>query len=94
MLLFALLHAELEALLFLIGVPLPSQPTCGLLHRLSLLREGLLGLGAHRWLLQRLRRFALAALRVSGHFWLVGIFSANKRELLPFAHDELQDFLI
>ena len=94
MLLFALLHAELEALLLLIGVPLLSQSPCRLLYRLSLFREGLLGLGAHRGPFQLLRRVALAALRVSGHFWPVGLFSANKRELLPAAHDELQDFLI
>ena len=94
MLLFALQFSLLEARLRLIRAALASCLSRFPLHRLPLIRERLLRLGAHRRLLEGLRRLAGAAFGVPRGLSCLCRFVAEELELRPFACNELQDFLI
>ena len=94
MLLFALQLSLLEARLRLIRATLASCLSRFPLHRLSLIRERLLRLGAHRRLLKCLRRLAGASLGVLRGLACFSGLVAEERELLPFACNESQNLLI
>lgn len=94
MLLLALLLPLLEARLRLVRAALASCADRLSFHCLPLTCERLLRLGAHRRLLKGLRRLAGAALGVPSGLSRLCRFIAEERELLPFADNELQDFLI
>ena len=65
-----------------------------LFHGLPLIRERLLRLGAHRWLLKGFGCLASASLGVSRGLARLRRLVAEERELLPFAYNELQDLPI
>lgn len=94
MLLFALQFSLLEARLRLIRATLASCLSRFPLHRLPLIRERLLRLGAHRRLLKCFRRLAGASLGVLRGLARLGWIVAEERELRPFADNESQDLLI
>ena len=94
MLLFALQFSLLEARLRLIRATLASCLSRFPLHRLPLIRERLLRLGAHRRLLKCFRRLAGAPLGVLRGLARLCRLVTEERELRPFACNELQDFLI
>ena len=94
MLLFALQFSLLEARLRLIRATLASCLSRFPLHRLPLIRERLLRLGAHRRLLEGFRRLAGASLGVLRGLARLGRTVAEERELRPFADNESQDLLI
>ena len=94
MLLFALQFSLLEARLRLIRATLASCAGRFPLHRLPLIRERLLRLGAHRRLLKCFRRLAGASLGVLRGLARLGVIATEERELRPFACSELQDFFI
>ena len=94
MLLFALQFSLLEARLRLIRATLASCSSRFPLHRLPLIRERLLRLGAHRRLLKCFRRLAGASLGVLRGLARLGWIVAEERELRPFADNESQDLLI
>ena len=94
MLLFALQFSLLEARLRLIRATLASCLSRFPLHFFPLIRERLLRLGAHRRLLKGLRRLASSPLGVSRRLARLCRLVTEERELLPFADNELQDFLI
>ena len=64
------------------------------LHSLSLIRECLLRLGAHRRLLEGFRRLSGASLGALRGLACFRGLVAEERELLPFACNESQDLLI
>ena len=94
MLLFALQLSLLEARLRLIRATLASCLGRFPLHRLPLIRERLLRLGAHRRLLKGLRRLASTSLGGPRGLVHLGRIVAEERELRPFACNESQDLLI
>lgn len=94
MLLFALQFSLLEARLRLIRATLASCLSRFPLHRLPLIRERLLRLGAHRRLLEGFRRLAGASLGVLRGLARLGRIVTEERELRPFACNESQDLLI
>ena len=94
MLLFALQFSLLEARLRLIRATLASCLSRFPLHRLPLIRERLLRLGAHRRLLEGFRRLAGASLGVLRGLARLGRTVAEERELRSFADNESQDLLI
>ena len=94
MLLLALQLPLLEARLRLIRAALASRVSRFPFHCLTLIRERLLRLGAHRWLLEGFRRLASAPLGVlRGFLRFRGLF-AEEREPFLFAGNESQDLLI
>ena len=94
MLLFALQFSLLEARLRLIRATLASCLSRFPLHRLPLIRERLLRLGAHRRLLEGFSRLAGASLGVLRGLARLGRIVTEERELRPFADNESQDLLI
>ena len=84
----------LEARLRLIRATLASCLSRLPFHCLMLIRERLLCLGAHRGPLKGPRRLASAPLGVLRGLACFSGLVAEERELLPFACNELQDFLI
>ena len=94
MLLFALQFSLLEARLRLIRATLASCLSRFPLHRLPLIRERLLRLGAHCGPLKCFRRLAGAPLGVLRGLACFRGLVAEERELLPFACNESQDLLI
>ena len=94
MLLFALQFSLLEARLRLIRATLASCLSRFPLHRLPLIRERLLRLGAHRWLLEGFRRLASAPLGVLRGLACFSGLVAEERELRSFVDNESQDLLI
>ena len=92
--LFALQLSLLEACLRLIRATLASCLGRFPLHRLPLIRERLLRLGAHRQLPEGLRRLAGAPLGVLRGLACFSGLVAEERELRPFAYNESQDLLI
>lgn len=94
MLLFALQFSLLEARLRLIRATLASCLSRFPFHRLPLIRERLLRLGAHRRLLKCFRRLASALLGVLRGLARLGRIVTEERELHPFVDDESQDLLI
>ena len=94
MLLFALQLSLLEACLRLVRATLASCLSRFPLHRLSLCRESLLRLGAHRRLPEGLRRLAGAPLGVLRGLVRLGGIATEERELRPFTCNESQDLLI
>ena len=94
MLLLALQLSLLEARPRPIRATLASCLSRFPLHRLPLIRERLLRLGAHRRLLKCFRRLASAPLGVLRGFACFSDLVAEERELLPFACNESQDLLI
>ena len=94
MLLFALQFSLLEARLRLIRSTLASCLSRFPLHRLPLIRERLLRLGAHCGPLKCFRRLAGAPLGVLRGLACFRGLVAEERELLPFACNESQDLLI
>ena len=94
MLLLALQLPLLEARLRLVRAALASRAGRLPFHRFSLCRERLLRFGAHRWLLEGLRRLAGAPLGVLRRLACLRGIIAEERELLPFACNESQDLLI
>ena len=84
----------LEARIRLFRVALFSCSNQLSLHRLPLIRERLLRLGAHRRLLKCFRRLAGASLGVPRGLARLGGIVAEERELIPFACNESQDLLI
>lgn len=94
MLLFALQFSLLEARLRLIRATLASCLGRFPLHRLPLIRERLLRLGAHRRLLKCFRRLASASLGALRGLACFSGLVAEERELRPFADNESQDLLI
>ena len=78
MLLFALQFSLLEARLRLIRATLASCLSRFPLHRLPLIRERLLRLGAHRRLLEGFRRLAGASLGVLRGLARLGVESDRK----------------
>ena len=90
----ALQLPPLEARLRLVRAALASCLSRFPLHRLPLIRECSLRLGAHRRLLKGPRRLASASLGVPrGLFRFCGLV-AEERKPLPFADNESQDLLI
>ena len=89
MLLLALQLPLLEARLRLFSTALASYVSRFSLHSLSLIRECLLRLGAHRRLLEGFRRLSGAPFGVSRGLARLGRLVAEERELLPFADNEL-----
>ncbi len=94
MLLFALQFSLLEARQRLVRATLASCLSRFPLHRLPLIRERLLRLGAHRRLLEGFRRLAGASLGVLRGLARLGRTVAEERELRPFVDNESQDLLI
>lgn len=94
MLLFALQFSLLEARLRLIRATLASCLSRFPFHRLPLIRERLLRLGAHRRLLKCFRRLASASLGVLRGLARLGRIVTEERELRPFVDNESQDLLI
>ena len=94
MLLLALQLPLLEARLRLVRAAPASRVSRLPLHRLSLCRERLLRLGAHRGPLKGFRRLAGAPLGVSRGLARLGRLATEERELLPSAGNEMQDLLI
>ena len=94
MLPLALQLSLLEARLRLIRATLASCLSRLPLHRLPLIRERLLRLGAHRRLLKGLRRLAGAAFGVPRGLSCLCRFVAEELELRPFVDNESQDLLI
>ena len=94
MLPLALQLSLLEARLRLFRAALASCANRFSPHRLPLIRERLLRLGAHRRLPERLRCLAGAPLGVSRGLARLGRIVAEERDLLPFAGKESQDLLI
>ena len=94
MLLFALQFSLLEARLRLIRATLASCLGRFPLHRLPLIRERLLRLGAHRRLLKCFRRLASASLGALRGLACFSGLVAEERELFPFACNESQNLLI
>ena len=84
----------LEARLRLFRAALASYVSRFPLHRLPLIRERLLRLGAHRRLLEGFRRLAGASLGVLRGLARLGRIVTEERELRPFACNESQDLLI
>lgn len=94
MLLLTLQLSLLEARLRLIRATLASCLSRFPLHRLPLIRERLLRLGAHCGPLKCFRRLAGAPLGVLRGLACFRGLVAEERELLPFACNESQDLLI
>ena len=94
MLLLALQLPLLEARLRLIRAASTSRVSRFPFHCLTLIRERVLRLGAHRWLLEGFRRLASASLGVLRGLACFRGLVAEERELLPFACNESQDLLI
>lgn len=94
MLLLALQLSLLEARLRIFHTALASCVSRFPLHRLPLIRERLLRLGAHRRLLEGFRRLAGAPLGVLRGLACFSSLVAEERELLPFVDNESQDLLI
>ena len=94
MLPLALQLSLLEARLRLIRATLASCLSRFPLHRLPLIRERLLRLGAHRRLLEGFRHLASASLGVLRGLARLGRIVTEERELRPFADNESQDLLI
>ena len=94
MLLLALQLPLLEARLCLVRAASTSRVSRFPFHCLTLIRECLLRLGAHCWLLEGFRRLASAPLGVSRGLARLGRLVAEERELFPFAGNELQNLLI
>ena len=94
MLLLPLQRSLPEAHLRLVRAALASCLSRFQLHRLPLIRERLLRLGAHRGLLKGFRRLSGAPLGVPRGLSCLCRFVAEELELRPFACNELQDFLI
>ncbi len=94
MLLLALQLSLLEARLRLIRATLTSCLSRLPLHRFPLCRERLLCLGAHRGPFKGFRCLASAPLGVLRGLACFSGLVAEERELLPFACNESQDFLI
>ncbi len=94
MFLLALQFSLLEARLRLIRATLASCLSRFPLHRLPLIRERLLRLGAHRRLLKCFCRLASASLGVLRGLACLSRFAIEERELLPFADNESQNLLI
>lgn len=94
MLLLALQFSLLEARISLIRATLASCMSRLPLHRLPLIRERLLRLGAHRGPLKCFRRLASAPLGVLRGLARLGRIVTEERELRPFVDDESQDLLI
>ena len=94
MLPLALQLSLLEACLRLIRAMLASCLGRFPLHRLPLIRERLLRLGAHRRLLKCFRRLAGASLGALRGLACFSGLVAEERELRPFVDNESQDLLI
>ena len=94
MLPLALQLSLLEARLRLIRAAQASCLSRLPLHRFPLCRKSLLRLGAHRWPLEGFRCLASAPLGVLRGLACFSGLVAEERELLPFACNESQDFLI
>ena len=94
MLLLALQLSLLETRLRLVHAALASCLSRFPLHRLPLIRECSLRLGAHRRLPECLRRLASAPLGVLRGLARLGRIVTEERELRPFVDDESQDLLI
>lgn len=94
MLLLALQLPLLEARLRLIRATLASCAGRFPFHCLPLIRERLLRLGAHRWLLEGFRHLASASLGVLCGLACLSRFAIEERELRPFVDNESQDLLI
>ena len=94
MLLLALQLSLLEAHLRLVRATLASCLSRLPLHCFPLCRERLLCFGAHCRPLKGFRRLTGAPLGVLRRLACFSDLVAEERELLPFACNELQDFLI
>lgn len=94
MLLLALQFSLLVARISLFHMASASCMSRLPLHRFPLCRERLLCLGAHCRSLKGLRRLAGAPLGVLRGLACFSGLVAEERELLPFACNESQDFLI
>ena len=94
MLLLALQLPLLEARLRLIRAASTFRVSRFPFQCLTLIRERLLSLGAHRRLLESLRRLASTSLGVSRGLARLGRIVTEERELRPFADNESQDLLI
>ena len=94
MLPLALQRSLLEARFRLFRAALVSCLSRFPLHCLTLIRERLLRLGAHRGLLKGFRRLAGASLGVLRRLARSRDIVAEERELLPFADNESQDLLV
>lgn len=94
MLLLALQLSLLEAHFRLVRATLASCLSRLPLHCFPLCRERLLCLGAHCRPLKGFRRLTGAPLGVLRRLACFSDLVAEERELLPFACNELQDFLI
>ena len=94
MLLLALQLALLEACLHLVCPAFASRMGRLLLYSLTLIREHLLRLGAHRRLLEGFRRLSGASLGALRGLARLGRIVTEERKPLPFADNKLQDFLV
>lgn len=94
MFLLALQFSLLEVRLRLIRATLASCLSRFPLHRLPLIRERLLCLGAHRGPFKGFRCLASASLGVLCGLACFSGLVAEERELLPFACNESQNLLI
>ena len=94
MLLLALQLSLIETRLRLFRAALASCASRFPLHRLPLIRERLLRLGAHRRLLKCFRRLSGASLGVLCGLARFSLIVAEERDLRPCTCNEPEDFLI